>query len=166
LELSARGATGPLRAADTRCGSARHTPIGTDATPRTPDVLCKRCFTPAHIETAARENSYGQAFSVRVDSVLATITDLTETPDRKTYRAELAARYTTPAAPAARVHRTWAQIRDDFAAPARKTRPECRICGWPVPDGVCHRTDLHWTAASIAAEEAAKTARRAARAAA
>jgi hypothetical protein len=28
---------------------------------------------------------------------------------------------------------------------ARKPKPECKICGWPLDGGQCYRTELHWT---------------------
>jgi hypothetical protein len=41
--------------------------------------------------------------------------------------------------------------------------PKCSTCGWHLYDGKCRRTDLHWTPASIAADEARRAERRNAR---
>jgi hypothetical protein len=45
------------------------------------------------------------------------------------------------------------------AAPRKPAKRECGICGHPYTGERCERTELHWTAASIAAEEAARAAR-------
>jgi len=51
-------------------------------------------------------------------------------------------------------HQPWTGPR-----PQRPFRPTCRVCGWELAGGECTRPDLHWTPASVAAEDEARELR-------
>lgn len=114
------------------CPVLAHRNIGIVTSPAKvqPATICRFCARAANIADAHRENTTGQRIDLVIDSLLcrlaptSTLNPAGYNPAHDAERARIAARWAAfdaqPVAPVEVRHRTWAEIRDDFAAVGRR----------------------------------------------